>query len=471
MNRPTSLYTKYTTVRGISGPSSYVLSSPYSIALSVVDVAKAMGVRIVSLVNNAGNVVSPGHFNQESAFRERTLTTTRTPQGKFVRTQAPDLLSPLGPNSWPWMQIASLAIPREFSRNSCRARSEVVKFIRWMMHSPVVATMLGELHGAVVLGDEMNVELGVEVQLLTLVHCASNQINSGDTDAITQGGGPVATTHPVDRRTLLTAYSVQQGRDYVFTNADELVVLEGTLDPVGNTDISWLFTSTFTELYPGILEGHLASGALTMFHISLSGVIPIFHLPPIASHRFAASSHQPFTIDMETLASIFLGEIRSWLDPRLSTHLTPGRLSNAFGSNGSGTAEDDAITVILCGIGQRSQATMFAIGNHFMLALKETNAWARAGLNFSMPIDWRGVLTRMEMNNVNFILVDDEIDLEVTMQRIPSSISYMLGWGNTTHLETEFQLVMPVELEPIKQPWCAKYGTCSGRSGIISCMC
>ena len=98
----------------------------------------------------------------------------------------------------------------------CASVVAVVSSLRWMLHSTLITELLADLHGAVMIGDDMNTELGVETSLVTLLHCSDARINSGDSNAVTSGGAPGSTIHPTFRKILLMAFSAQFGREVAF---------------------------------------------------------------------------------------------------------------------------------------------------------------------------------------------------------------------------------------------------------------
>lgn len=78
----------------------------------------------------------------------------------------------------------------------------------------------------------------------------------------------------------------------------------------------------------------LAAHGLGQFPIVIGGIVPIYHLPGIASGKLV--------LDGSTLAAIFLGDIQNWNDPAIAA-LNPGlalpdaRIMVVHRSDGSGT--------------------------------------------------------------------------------------------------------------------------------------
>ena len=133
---PTFQYAKFTYVSAIEGPPSYVLQAPYTLGFALVGISKKLGVAISGVVNNAGVVVHPTYISIQAALREKGVLAQRATDGSFVSyAWTADLVGALGPLSWPFTQATSLVIPKTFARQGCVARSELAKFLTWMLRS------------------------------------------------------------------------------------------------------------------------------------------------------------------------------------------------------------------------------------------------------------------------------------------------------------------------------------------------
>ena len=134
---PTARYAKWTAVAAIDGPPSFVLANPYTLGIALVGVSTQLQASIASLLNDAGMVVQPTVITISAAFREKGVFARRGGAGeKFVSyTWSGNLVSADGPLAWPFTQATSLVIPKTFARQGCRAKSELAKFIMWMLRS------------------------------------------------------------------------------------------------------------------------------------------------------------------------------------------------------------------------------------------------------------------------------------------------------------------------------------------------
>lgn len=173
--------------------------------------------------------------------------------------------------------------------------------------------------------------------------------------------------------------------------------------------------------------------------MSLYAAVPSFRLPTAVGERGRALGLFPLLVDMETLAHIFLGDVSSWLDPRLVYH-NP-QLPQSFG------ADDARISLVLCGRGRAAQAHLTTISNHMVLFFNTTSAFQRSGLDWRLPADWSGVVARLDQRGIPYLWVETEAEMEVAVQRIPGAIGYVLGYQNHTDVESEFQLRMPIQMD------------------------
>ena len=142
----------------------------------------------------------------------------------------------------------------------------------------------------------------------------------------------------------------------------------------------------------------------------------------------------PLTLDLETLALVFLGQISSWVDPRMTARNL--NLTAAFVK----TQSDPIITLVLCGKGIESGPGTLGVTNHLMLALSATEAFQ--GYQLNLPVDWSFVTAQiLSDGGPRFILVDAENQMEDTVLSNPGSIGYVLGFQPQSDLTKQFQMV------------------------------
>jgi hypothetical protein len=140
----------------------------------------------------------------------------------------------------------------------------------------------------------------------------------------------------------------------------------------------------------------LLDSTVTLLPHSVMGVLPTFNLP--ASVLATHTPYLPLRVTMETLASIFLGEIRSWTDPRL-THDNP-MLAASFAINNA-TATDN-ITLVFAGDGSAENAPLSVVSNHFLLALNRTQAFQSDSLLWSLPANFTALVVRLKERGIPF---------------------------------------------------------------------
>jgi hypothetical protein len=112
-------------VSSLSGPTSYVISNPYSIALSLATMAQKLGAMTVSLKKANGNIVRPDFASLSSGLNERLVSSSQTADGKIEFAYNGDLNMAAGPNAWPYMVAVTLIVPKRFTSQSCIGRRSV----------------------------------------------------------------------------------------------------------------------------------------------------------------------------------------------------------------------------------------------------------------------------------------------------------------------------------------------------------
>lgn len=206
-NWPTHLYAKHARVDGLFAAASYVLANPYALSFSLLGPALQIGSRIAALQNRHDVVVHVSQASLTAGFDETALQPERHPDGL---------------QSWPWLQVVSLVVPRLHSRQSCRARSELVKYLRYFLNSATIASSLAPQSGVAVLSPALLAQLRVESGLSTLLRCADLPVNIGDVDPITSGGAAGLTLHVSSRSTIFLSYAqISKETQYKFVSCEE----------------------------------------------------------------------------------------------------------------------------------------------------------------------------------------------------------------------------------------------------------
>lgn len=246
---PLQRYAAHVFVDAIEGPASYVLNRPYAIGVSIVRHAEKLGIRPCAMVNAAGMVVRPTYGAVSAALNELGVSSTELDPatGKPVLRWTASVSYALGPNAWPLVSTTSVLFPKRYSRTTCRARSELAKFVRWMLHSDSVYYTLALSESAAMLPAGMSDQLGLESALISVMRCGddANAINADVPFPITVGGGAATSLHNSLRDTLLTAYfSKLSDATFESRKMNEWEAMHGLLNPVAKPDLGSSCTST-----------------------------------------------------------------------------------------------------------------------------------------------------------------------------------------------------------------------------------
>ena len=126
---PRHRYQRSTVVPGMTGPTSYVIDTPNTIALVVSSYARKLGANLASMMSREGSRVLPSYDTVDAAATTQALEGTRDERGQMTYWFS-NLLSMAVGQSWPLVGAAMMALPRTFTRTTCRAQAELVKFLR-----------------------------------------------------------------------------------------------------------------------------------------------------------------------------------------------------------------------------------------------------------------------------------------------------------------------------------------------------
>jgi hypothetical protein len=453
---PTAKYAKHRTLHGMDGPSSWVLDHPYSISIALVSVAEKLGASPVKMMNYHGSKVSPTYLTIAAAMNERIVQSSIAASGGGRPAFDYNYFLSLshGPLAWPFVVPVTLVVPRSYAYGTCVGRSELVKFVRWLLKSSLVRDTLCTSESASMQSAEVDLELHADEQLTSL-QCENAVISTGAVKPITVGGSSLSSTHTGVRQLFLESYSsVDQLAEYIFAEMDEGEAMEEMIKTNSHhaTDALWFMPMTFEKLYPQQKAAFVDTGKVQQLHLALFGVVIQHNLPagvktlltPTAAtstgHAFPGGF--PLQMDMELLGLIFTGEVTSWLDQRM-LQWNP-QLFQAFNQ----TRESSHITLVLCGRGRKEETPRMGIGNHLVMALSETEAFqpAKSGLPpATLPVDWTALTTKLTAAGVRYIWADSEIQMESSIASTQGAIGYVINFSNASNPMTDFSLVKYVD--------------------------
>jgi ABC-type phosphate transport system substrate-binding protein len=274
---PTGSYAKFHVENSIEGPISRVTNSAYSMTISLVAIAKNMGGRTAQLVNAYGTTLNPDTLTIASALNEKVVKSSLDATGKVTYSYNFDLSGSSGVYAFPFIVPVTLVLrPRSHSRTTCRAKSELVKFWRWMPHSDAIRYTLAKQEYAAMTSTEVDLLLQGERTLSRLTCGASDAVtNSGAAPTVSVGGAGVASSHTSVREFLLQDYSFLDSKaGFSFTVMDEGLAVENLLRAGRPPDVAWFQPMTFATIYPEIAKRYLDTGLVTAVPQMLHSVVP-----------------------------------------------------------------------------------------------------------------------------------------------------------------------------------------------------
>jgi ABC-type phosphate transport system substrate-binding protein len=417
---PLSKYARYKLDVGLDGPTGFVASTPYSITVAFVSIADRFQVRCVKLINPFGNAVLPTYHTIASGFNERVISSSRITSGSDIVTYNSDLTPGLGPNAWPLLFAVTLVIPKDYSTQSCVVRSELVKYIRWMINTADIKYNLAISESTSMISSETDSQLLVQHTIATL-SCHGEPISNGDRDPIMFGGVTMVHHHFNLRDIWLSEFTrIEKVAEFEYAPMDEGEGMMGLLQANSQPDMLWFCPATARIMYPSEYQSIIESEETQTLHAGMFAIVPNYQLPNTAEKRMR-DKQQELVIDMETLALVFLGDITEWTDARLTAR-NP-QLITAF------AGEDPTITVLWCGTGVMAEAPLTPAGNHLALALNRTAAFRDAGITMTLPVDWTELAARRDAKGAKYVSVPNERSMEAATSRIPGAISYLIFSG------------------------------------------
>jgi hypothetical protein len=254
-------------VAGVDGRAEFVASNRFSIGVSLVSVARKIGATMASVVNNAGTVVQPTYDSVRSALTEGAVSAQRNEEQELVYGWTGELGLAPGPRAWPLVMATSLLLPRTFSRQECRARSELIKFLQWMLSADSVRYSLAEVEGVTLLSTEIDAQLGITDAFLHSLQCGPTLLNAGALLPLTISGPTLASRGVSVRALLMDLYSFVDSHTPVVSAVhaeDTLLHLLGDLfdsdvgvsgtdddrhEHAGQVDGAWIVPATYPAMY------------------------------------------------------------------------------------------------------------------------------------------------------------------------------------------------------------------------------
>jgi len=430
-----------TLAQGSAGIGSYVLDHPWSIGFS--SPVAALEVPKARLINQAQKIVAPGPETASQAFLELA------PNGILPGGNGFDLSNPQSAFAWPtniaaWVFIDALKV-----RSTCTTKAAALKFLLWFYTSSV-AHQLAENAFIAVPPQQYLDQSGLLATLRKEILC------DGGTSLVEQDSASAQIRgNPMMRSTLTFLTEIYAQVDSTYTYGFAPMADSLALDRISTGEIDFAMVSTdalqdeqidlFLAPIVDPITGESIDGGI-LLPAFLVGVVPTFSLPvnvttlwgkrTVSNSLGALPSLYPLTIDLETLALIFTGEITGWLDQRmldLNPQLEPWfRLSFADRRLYaviccSNLADPLVSTTTLMPYLLKTQAFKDALGASIVSTLTAQTMWST--LNTAAPVATRSMVDR-----------ESTVYAKLLMQ--PGSVSYKQMASPTFTQTTDFQLMV-----------------------------
>lgn len=401
---PTKIpYARFIGVTLTSQTVTNVALIPNSLGFSTIIFAKNGGLDIANLVTDAGATIEPTTISTQLPIYERGLD-----MDSLGNT---DLTTATGPNAWPMVQFQFLQFSSTFVRKDCQTRVELAKFITWMLNDDVSQALATQV-SQVIIPSLVSDNLGIPTLLTESLQC--NGIAALPATSLTTG--------------------VMHGTKVVEAFAPYVLEFYATID----TEVPYSFKETSYEESALLLIGGQTDVLLQMSREDtslLDFVIlpmfaavpqPIFHLPTSVT---SVSGVLPLTIDLDTLAAIFSGQVSSWLDPRIL------QFNPALGTAIRAANMTPTLNVIVC----CTNSDPLAATNLFVGALRPSSVLDGSPLH-QLPVAFNTVFNPTA-TNVSYIFASEEVDLAALNAVNVGSISYRISTSGTVDDSTTFRVI------------------------------
>jgi hypothetical protein len=203
-------------------------------------VANRLGSTLASMLTSNGAISTPSAASIAVAYDELVVTSSVNSIGETVYATNTNEISATGSVAWPYMVDATLILAKDYAADSCARRSEIIKFMNWMLSSSSVRYLLAAQENLSMLSAIANMQLGVASTLMTALTCGGNTIGRVSIPTITVGGGLSGTVH-INFHTLILATRTAIDSVYTYSAAllDEGTALQQILVPSSATDVLW----------------------------------------------------------------------------------------------------------------------------------------------------------------------------------------------------------------------------------------
>ena len=371
-----------------------LLTTNLSVSYMFQSQAVAYGLAYAQIVNKAGQVIA-ANVSSVSAGAWEMLA------NNVAGANAADLTDASNARAYPLVAPGYLLLPLRFTRITCALRLTTINFIRYILAS-MAATATGVNQCVYLLDASTQAVSNFTGHLINDFVCDGLYVLTPPTQAGRVTGTPLATR----ALTYLLAHyqDVNSSYAYSFTPLPSNTSVTqlsryNSLQNNATTDVSVLSAAD----WPARNGTWSATAVAAQWNVSvmpalLAGVVPIFSLPPAVvqtanNTAYAALSPlYPLTLNVDTLASIFLGQITNWLHPAIvaTNPSLPTRFLN--------TSASTTLTAIVC---CSSAVDPLANTNGLASALYAVSAvWRAAFPVRPVPMSWGTISNGVLYSNI-----------------------------------------------------------------------
>ncbi|AGO82793.1 Serine/threonine protein kinase [Pandoravirus dulcis] len=273
---------------------AWVADTPYG--LTFVDYADvptddaATVVRAASLYNRAGRLVEPSVGAVQLAMRDFSADYA-------VGNLAIPIYDAPGNGSWPMAYVPLVALSNRFVQDDCTRISELANFLAWVHTSDGATKAMAALNFAPL---DQSLKKRV-VDSLDAILC--NYAPSFETDILIGYGTPLS---------VLTTWANQWSSPttkatYYETSSADAVGLQS--DYGGDFGVTTM--GAHAAAASGLGQDRRAlPGDLAVVPLAAFALVPAYNVPALAGATLA--------LDAPTIAGIYMGEVRTWDDPRIA---------------------------------------------------------------------------------------------------------------------------------------------------------
>ncbi|AVK75014.1 serine-threonine kinase [Pandoravirus quercus] len=251
-------------------------------------------VRAASLYNRAGRLVEPSVGAIQLAMRDFS-----------AQYAAGNLAIPIydapGNGSWPMAYVPLVALSNRFVQDDCTRISELVNFLAWVHTNDGATKGMAALNFAPL---DQSLKKRV-VDSLDGILC--NYAPSSGTDILIGYGAPlsVMTTWVNQRPSTGTKTTY-----YETSSADAVGLQTDYGGDYGVTTIGARASTASSELFGSRRSLRALPDDLSVVPLAAFALVPAYNVPGLVGRALA--------LDAPTIAGIYLGEVRSWDDPRIA---------------------------------------------------------------------------------------------------------------------------------------------------------